>query len=611
LLDYGAGNVRSVRNAIRKVGFEVVDITCAADIDAAKVLVFPGVGAFGSAMATLEEKGYVQALRAYIDANRPFLGICLGLQLLFESSEESKGVAGLSVIKGSIDKFPAEVGNARLSVPHIGWNGVHVRKTSVLFPSIEQGGCVHADKFYFVHSYRVPATPMNREWVLSTTNYGPGSSGSGAGANANVEFVSAVQRGRVMACQFHPEKSGAAGLRMLCSFLEAALSEAGLPTIIAASTAPTEDRSFGSGPETLLSNRVIACLDVRSNDAGDLIVTKGDQYDVRESASAGSGDTKPIAAAVEDRAVEVNTGGIQTASTSWNAGGVRNLGKPVDLAARYFEEGADEIVFLNICSFRGEPLADFPLVKLLETASTRVFVPLTIGGGIRDYTDSTGAKHSALDVAAAYFRAGADKVSIGSDAVAAAETYWVLRDEHGGETSEKRHKSEVSAIEQIATVYGRQAVVVSIDPRRVYLEDGAVLPEMGPGVPSPTVVECGGRKCWFQATVRGGREGRPIDAVALAKAVEALGAGEIMLNCIDADGSNSGFCCPLIKSVKDAVGIPVIASSGAGSAMHFEEVFRGTNCDAALAAGIFHRREVAIQDVKSHLASVGMPVRQT
>merc|ERR1712222_19658 len=107
------------------------------------------------------------------------------------------------------------------------------------------------------------------------------------------------------------------------------------------------------------------------------------------------------------------------------------------------------------------------------------------------------------------------------------------------------------------------------------------------------------------------RQKSEVSAVALAQAVEALGAGEIMLNCIDADGSNNGFCCPLIKSVKDSAGIPVIASSGAGSAVHFEEVFRATNCDAALAAGIFHRREVAIQDVKSHLARVGMPVRQT
>ena len=118
LLDYGAGNVRSVRNAIRKCGFEVVDITCAADIDAAAVLVFPGVGAFASAMDVLREKGYVEALRAYIGANRPFLGVCLGLQLLFESSDESDGTEGLGIIKGSVDRFPEEVGGC-LSLIHI------------------------------------------------------------------------------------------------------------------------------------------------------------------------------------------------------------------------------------------------------------------------------------------------------------------------------------------------------------------------------------------------------------------------------------------------------------------------------------------------------------
>jgi imidazole glycerol-phosphate synthase len=609
LLDYGAGNVRSVRNAIRKVGFEVVDITCAADIDNARVLVFPGVGAFASAMAVLREKGYVEALRAYIGANRPFLGVCLGLQLLFESSDESPGVAGLGIIKGSVDQFPAEVGGARLSVPHIGWNGVHVRKPSVLFPGADGGGAVHADSFYFVHSFCVAATAANAEWTLATTNYGP------APPAANVEFVAAVQRGRVMACQFHPEKSGAAGLRLLQSFLGAALAEAGLPASVPAATARRDDGAVGGGAQTQLSNRVIACLDVRSNDAGDLIVTKGDQYDVRESAPAPAAPPAPAPADADADADAPPTaapaaegmaaGGVATASSTWNDGGVRNLGKPVELAARYFDEGADEVVFLNICSFRNSPLADFPLVALLESASARVFVPLTIGGGIRDYVDDTGAKHSALDVAAAYFRAGADKVSIGSDAVMSAEAHWALPDATG-----KAWVGDACSIGQIATVYGRQAVVVSIDPRCVFLADGEAPPPMGEGVPPPTLVERDGRRCWFQATVKGGREGRPIDAVALAVAVEALGCGEIMLNCIDADGSNSGFCCPLIKAVKDAVGIPVIASSGAGAPEHFEEVFRATACDAALAAGIFHRREVSIEDVKGHLAAAGLPVRQ-
>jgi glutamine amidotransferase/cyclase len=132
---------------------------------------------------------------------------------------------------------------------------------------------------------------------------------------------------------------------------------------------------------TRLAKRVIACLDVRSNDAGDLVVTKGDQYDVRE------------------------------------AGEVRNLGKPVDLARRYYREGADEITFLNITAFRDFPLRDQPMLEVLRRTSEHVFVPLTIGGGIRAFTDAEGHAYSALDVADEYFRSGADKISIGSDAV--------------------------------------------------------------------------------------------------------------------------------------------------------------------------------------------------
>ena len=123
-------------------------------------------------------------------------------------------------------------------------------------------------------------------------------------------------------------------------------------------------------PETRLSKRIIACLDVRSNDQGDLVVTKGDQYDVREG------------------------------------GNVRNLGKPVELAERYFTDGADEITFLNITGFRDFPLEDMPMIEVLKQTSRNVFVPLTIGGGIRDYTDKNGRHYTALEVAAEYFRSG-------------------------------------------------------------------------------------------------------------------------------------------------------------------------------------------------------------
>ncbi len=523
LLDYGAGNVRSVRNAIRAAGHQVIDITKPDDILKADKLIFPGVGSFGSAMARLQECGYIEPLLAYLKADRPFLGICLGLQTLFEGSEECLGVAGLGLIKGQVKKFD----ETKMSVPHIGWNGVVRHKQSALFNDY------NGEKLYFVHSYRAMASEENREWVLTTTNYSD-------------EFVSSVQKGNVTACQFHPEKSGQAGINILKNFIEA--------------TVPTTIDLTAQPQETKLAKRIIACLDVRNNDNGDLVVTKGDQYDVRDK------------------------------------GEVRNLGKPVELARRYYEEGADEVTFLNITAFRNFPMEDQPMIEVLQRTSENVFVPLTIGGGIREFTDSTGKDYTSLDVAAEYFRSGADKVSIGSDAVLAVEEYL--------KTGQKSGKT---SIEQISHVYGNQAVVISVDPRRVYVKspDDTSHHTIETTTPGPK----GEKYCWYQCTVLGGREGRDLDAYQLAKSCEELGAGEILLNCIDRDGTNSGFDHELINHVRNAVTIPVIASSGAGKPEHFSEVFAKTNAEAALAAGIFHRREVPIETVKEHLRDQGIETR--
>jgi glutamine amidotransferase/cyclase len=142
-------------------------------------------------------------------------------------------------------------------------------------------------------------------------------------------------------------------------------------------------------------------------------------------------------------------------------------------------------------------------------------------------------------------------------------------------------------------------VVISIDPKRVYLPspDATDHHVIETALPGPN----GEKFCWYQCTIKGGREGRDLDAVTLAKACEQLGAGEILLNCIDRDGTNAGFDLELVNAVKKAVSIPVIASSGAGCEAHFLEVFSHTGAEAALAAGIFHRREVPIADVKNYL----------
>ncbi len=512
LLDYGAGNVRSVINAIESLGETVRVVTTAEDIVSAQKLVFPGVGAFGNMMGILNRKGYTAPLKAYLEAGRPFLGICLGLHALFERSEEALAVEGLGFLKGTVKRF--EVDRA---VPHIGWNGLAIRQPSAILQGLRGD-----EKFYFVHSYHV--APEDPEVVLTTTDYG-------------YSFVSAIQKGAIVATQFHPEKSGRSGLKLLENFVSAK-DERYIP----------ENRLA----HTRLAKRIIACLDVRSNDRGDLVVTKGDQYDVRE------------------------------------AGEVRNLGQPVDLARRYYEEGADEITFLNITGFRDFPLEDMPMLEVLRQTSRNVFVPLTIGGGIRNYTDVNGRVYSALEVASEYFRSGADKISIGSDAVAIVEAY-----------RQTGRKTGASAIEEIARVYGSQAVVISIDPRRIYVHEPEEVPHhvIQTDVPGPE----GQQYCWYQCTVKGGREGRDLDAVSLARACEELGAGEILLNCIDRDGTNTGFDLELINAVKTAVGIPVIASSGAGRAEHFLEVFQHTDAESALAAGIFHRREVPIGAVKDFL----------
>ncbi|KAF4352998.1 hypothetical protein F8388_020339 [Cannabis sativa] len=538
LLDYGAGNVRSVRNAIRYLGFDIKDVKSPEDILNADRLIFPGVGAFSPAMDVLNKNGMGEALRTYIENDRPFLGICLGLQLLFESSEENGPVNGLGLIPGVVQRFDS---SNDFRVPHIGWNALKIKKDSEILDDV---GDHHV---YFVHSYRAIPSDENKDWISSTCNYGD-------------DFIASVRRGSVHAVQFHPEKSGGK-IFFITSIFKVGLSV--LRRFLQPKSTVTKKPIEGKASK--LAKRVIACLDVRTNDKGDLVVTKGDQYDVREHTKENE---------------------------------VRNLGKPIELAGQYYKDGADEVTFLNITGFRDFPLGDLPMLQVLRCTSENVFVPLTVGGGIRDFTDINGRHYSSLEVASEYFRSGADKISIGSDAVYAAEEYI--------KTGVKTGKS---SLEQISKVYGNQAVVVSIDPRRVYINDPndvefktVRVTNRGPN---------GEEFAWYQCTVSGGREGRSIGAYELAKAVEELGAGEILLNCIDCDGEcqGNGFDIDLIKLISDAVSIPVIASSGAGAAEHFEEVFTKTNTSAALAAGIFHRKEVPIHSVKEHLSKEGIEVR--
>lgn len=500
-----------------------------------KKLILPGVGHFGHCLTQLNHAGYLPAVKKHIDAGKPFFAICVGLQALFEGSEEDPSVPGLGYVKARLGRFD----DADKAVPHIGWNDARTwdKQMYDLRPD---------SKYYYVHTYRAPYTAGELEaqgWTVATGHYG------------NETFIGAVAKGNIFATQFHPEKSGVAGLRTIRAFL----TGEGAKSLGSAS-------GFGaSEPTDGLTRRVIACLDVRTNDQGDLVVTKGDQYDVREKDDGRN---------------------------------VRNLGKPVEMAKRYYEDGADEVTFLNITSFRDCPIADLPMLEILRQTSRTVFVPLTVGGGIRDTVDTDGTKVTALEIATMYFKSGADKVSIGSDAVLAAEEYYNLGRKLFGNT----------AIEQISKAYGNQAVVVSVDPKRVYVPklDATRHNTVQTKFPGPK----GEAYCWYACTIRGGRETRDMDVVELAQAVEAMGTGEILLNCIDKDGSNSGFDLELIAQVKAAVKIPVIASSGAGNPGHFEEVFEKTTTDAALGAGMFHRGEYTVKQVKDHLREKGLVARQ-
>lgn len=194
IIDYGAGNIRSVEKALIHIGCEVTVTRNPLVLLAADAVVLPGVGSFGDAMQELRTRGLEEPIRTFIDSGRPFLGICLGLQILFESSEESPGIRGLGLLKGKIVRIPAGEG---LKIPHMGWNSLKIEKNGGLF-----AGVAGEPYVYFVHSYYLMA---EENIVAATTEYG-------------VTIHAAVQKNNLFACQFHPEKSGAAGLALLKNF---------------------------------------------------------------------------------------------------------------------------------------------------------------------------------------------------------------------------------------------------------------------------------------------------------------------------------------------------------------------------------------------------------
>lgn len=226
---------------------------------------------------------------------------------------------------------------------------------------------------------------------------------------------------------------------------------------------------------------------------------------------------------------------------------IRDAGDPVELAKFYSDQGADEVVFLDITATSD---ARKSVVDVIENTGKKVFVPLTVGGGIRTTADFQEI-----------LRAGADKISVNSAAV-----------------------KDPALITRAAELFGSQCVVLAIDGKS--REDGT-----------------------WEVVIAGGRIRTGLDVVEWARKGQELGAGEILLTSMDADGTKAGFDIPMTKAVVDAVSIPVIASGGAGSLEDFAAVFEQTGCDAALAASLFHYGELTVPQVKAYLKQRGIPVR--
>ncbi|GAB4312991.1 MAG: imidazole glycerol phosphate synthase subunit HisF [Promethearchaeota archaeon] len=244
---------------------------------------------------------------------------------------------------------------------------------------------------------------------------------------------------------------------------------------------------------------------------------------------------------------------------------LRDAGDPVELAAEYDRQNCDELVFLDITASSDDREI---LVDVVRRTADQVFIPFTVGGGIRT-----------VDDVRQILRAGADKTSLNTAAV-----------------------KNPQVITDGARTFGSQCIVTAIDAKRV--------PVRGPeGAPGKIVVDTPEGPCWWEVYVHGGRTPTGKDAIAWAKEVERLGSGEILLTSMDRDGVKTGFDVQLTRAVAEAVGIPVIASGGAGGPETFLEVFKEGAADAALAASVFHYGEYTVNQVKAYLKEHGVPVR--
>lgn len=478
VIDYGAGNLCNVEAALSRLGISIRRVTTAAELGHVDAVVLPGVGRFGPAVARLQAAGLWEPLKDWGRSGRPLLGICLGMQLLFEGSDEDPGVAGLGLISGSVTTLNAPL------VPHIGWAPVMLCSTTLPgWDSVVP--CFHA---YFAHSFAVP----------------PGHPAATAEVAYPAPFTAAVQAGAVCGLQFHPEKSGRDGLALLDGLVRTMKRGPAFDAGAALGSTRARQQHQGScaPPSTRRGrpHRVIPCLDIK-----DGRVVKGVRFR-----------------------------------------NLRDAGDPVERARTYDADGADEVCLLDVSASQE---ARQPLYELVARVASELSVPLSVGGGIRS-----------LDEMRNLLLAGADRVSLGTAAV---ELPDLVRD--------------------AAERFGRQFVIVSIDART-----------------------CGDR---LEVLTHGGTRPTGIDAVRFAQHVVELGAGEILFNAIDADGTRAGYDVAHTRAIADAVSVPVIASGGAGTPEDLVRVLHEGHADAVLAASIFHDGVVTVREVKAALSRSGVEVR--
>ena len=451
----GAANLASVLAGLRRVGASPRILTSPKEVLGVPHLVLPGVGAMGAAMDKLGTEGWVAPLRQRIEEGRNTLAVCLGLHLLFKSSDETPGATALGIFDGHVGRF-----EAGLRVPQLGWNRVTAPEGD---PVLATGDA------YFANSYRVRMAPSGCR-VAWADHGGP--------------FVASLARPGLMACQFHPELSGAFGERLLRRWL------------MGTDAAPA---AVSQAESSTLTPRLIPCLDLK-----DGRVVKGVKFQ-----------------------------------------GLRDAGDPVALAKAYAAQGADELVLLDVSA---TPEGRGHAVAVVEAVRAAVPIPLTVGGGVRTVAD-----------AGRLLEAGADKVGVNTAAVA-----------------------DPDLLARLADQFGRQCVVLALD---------AAETEAG-----------------WTVVVRSGRDRTGLDAVAWAATAEEKGAGEILLTSWDRDGTGGGYDLPLIRAIREAVNIPVIASGGAAHATHLAEALTA-GADAVLAASIFHDGQATVEDVKGDLRKTGVVMR--